>query len=175
MSLHNIKIGNKSPKEVNIVIEIPKNSQNKYEFDETTGAIHLDRVLFSPMHYPADYGFIPETRSEDGDHLDALVLGSDPTFPGCVLKMRPIGILKMIDSGEEDFKILGVQVDNPRYEDVKDLKDIHGHSLKEIGHFFQAYKELEGKKTQIKGWGNAKEAKKEIEDAIKREALRKKS
>src|SRR3989338_1148688 len=172
MSLHNVKIGDKSPEIVNVVVEIPKNSQNKYEFDEVTGAIHLDLVLFSPMHYPADYGFIPETRSEDGDHLDALILCSDPTFPGCVVKMRPIGILKMVDGGEEDFKILGVQKDNPRFENVKDIKHLHSHSLKEISHFFQAYKELEGKKTQIKGWGNAQVAKKEIKDAIKREEKR---
>src|SRR3989344_4374943 len=165
MSLSKISIGDEAPDIVNAVIELPKNSQNKYEYDEETGVVKLDRVLFSPMHYPANYGFIPETRSEDGDRLDILVLGSDPVFTSCVVRAKPIGILKMIDSGEEDFKIVGVQADNPRFENIEDVKDIHGHSLKEIAHFFEAYKELEGKKVEIQGWGNAMEAKKSIEEA----------
>ena len=152
----------------NAVIEIPKDSQNKYEIDKETGAIKLDRVLYSPMHYPADYGFIPETKSEDGDHLDTIVLGGDPLFAGCVVRVRPIGLLKMADNGESDSKILGVQADNPRFDNIKDIKDIekfHEHHLKEIAHFFQIYKELQGKKVVVFGWEGVEAAKKEIQKA----------
>ncbi|MEX1063877.1 MAG: inorganic diphosphatase [Candidatus Paceibacterota bacterium] len=168
MSFHKITIGDESPEVFNVVIEIPKNSQNKYEFDEETGVIKLDRVLHSPIHYPADYGFIPETRSEDGDHLDAIVLGGEPVFVGCVVQARPIGLLKMIDSGEEDFKILAVQNDNPRFKSVKDIKDIESnnpHMLKEIVHFFETYKQLEDKTVKILGWDDGKAAKSEIKRA----------
>ena len=120
----NIPLGEKAPDIINVVIEIPKGSHNKYEFDEKTGVFKLDRVLYSPFHYPLDYGFIPQTRSEDGDHLDALVIGSDPLFPSCLLAARPIGILHMIDSGELDFKVLAVQAKNPRFENIKDIKDV---------------------------------------------------
>ncbi len=174
MDLSKIKIGEDAPEILNVIIEIPKNSQNKYEFDNELGVIKLDRVLYSPMHYPADYGFIPETHSEDGDHLDVVVLGSDPLFSGCVVRTRPIGMLKMIDDGDEDYKILGVQVDNPRFDNIKDIKDIeatHEHSLKEIAHFFQVYKELQGKKVEIIGWENSEHAKEEIRKA--REAYKK--
>ncbi len=160
-----VPLGKKSPDTVNVVIEIPKGSQNKYEFDEATGVFKLDRVLYSPFHYPADYGFIPETRSEDGDHADALVVGSDPLPLGCVVSARPVAILYMIDSGDPDAKILAVQEKNPRCDSIKDLKDIEAynpHLLKEIAHFFETYKNLQGKKVEIKGWGSAAEAKKEI-------------
>lgn len=170
MSLLNIKIGDEAPEIFNAVIEIPKNSQNKYEIDKKTGMVSLDRVIYSPMHYPADYGFIPETKAEDGDQTDVLVLGSDPLFPGCVVRVRPIGLLNMIDSGEQDNKILGVQADNPRFDNIKDISDIekfHTHHLKEIAHFFQTYKELQGKIAVISGWENAESAKKEIAKARK--------
>lgn len=168
MNLSDIKIGSRAPKIINAVIEIPKNSQNKYELDKESGAIKLDRVLYSPMHYPADYGFIPETDSQDGDPLDVMVLGSDPLFPGCIVSVRPVGLLKMIDNGDEDYKILGVQADNPRFDNISDIKDLkisHEHSLKEIAHFFEAYKELEGKKTKILGWEGAEKAEEEIKKA----------
>lgn len=161
-------IGKKAPEVVNVIIEIPKNSQNKYEFDKESGALKLDRVLYSPMHYPADYGFIPETHCGDGDPLDAIVFGSDPLVPGCLVEARPIGLLKMIDGGEEDYKVLAVQVKNPRFDNVKDIEDIkatHEHSFKEIAHFFTAYKELEGKKVEILGWENSQKAKEEIKRA----------
>lgn len=166
MSLLNVKIGERAPEVFNAIIEIPKDSQNKYEIDEQAGVIKLDRVLYSPMHYPADYGFIPETKSEDGDHLDAIILGGDPLFTGCVVRVRPIGLLKMTDDGETDHKILGVQADNPRFDNIKDIKDIekfHEHHLKEIAHFFQTYKELQGKKVDVLGWEDAEFAKKEIQ------------
>lgn len=170
MSLLNIKIGDKAPEIFNAVVEIPKDSQNKYEIDKKTGMVSLDRVLYSPMHYPADYGFIPETKAEDGDPADVMILGNDPLFPGCVVRVRPIGLLKMIDGGEQDNKILGVQADNPRFDSIKDLSDIeklYPHHLKEIVHFFQTYKELQGKKVEVADWGNAESAKKEIEKTRK--------
>ena len=165
MSLLNVKIGDKAPEIINAIVEIPKDSQNKYEIDKKTGMVSLDRVLYSPMHYPADYGFIPETLAEDGDPADIMILGSDPLFPGCVVRVRPIGMLNMIDNGEQDNKILGVQADNPRFDSIKDISDIekfHTHHLKEIAHFFETYKELQGKKVEITGWENAESAKKEI-------------
>lgn len=165
MDLSKITIGEKAPEVVNVIIEIPKDSQNKYEFDKKSGAVKLDRVLYSPMHYPADYGFIPQTHCDDGDPLDAIVFGGDPLFPGCVVEARPIGLLKMVDNGENDYKILAVQAKNPRFDNIKDIKDIkaiHEHSLKEIAHFFSAYKELEGKKVKIISWEGSKKAKEEI-------------
>lgn len=161
----NIPIGEKAPDVINVIIEIPRGSQNKYEFDEKTGVFKLDRVLYTAFRYPLDYGFIPGTRSEDGDHADALVLGSDPLPLGTVVAVRPIAILNMIDSGEADAKILAVQDKNPRYDTIKDLKDIEAfnpHLLKEIEHFFSHYKDLQGKKVELQGWGDAAVAKEEI-------------
>lgn len=161
-----LSIGKKYPKEVNAVIEIPKGSHNKYEYDEETHIIKLDRVLHSPLHYPADYGFIPETRAEDGDHQDIMVVGGDPTFPGCVVKARPLGIMRMIDGGEKDFKVLAVQANNPRLNGINELDDIkklNPHFLKELEHFFEAYKHLENKEVKIEGWENKEEALREIE------------
>jgi inorganic pyrophosphatase len=166
----NLPLGEKAPEAVNVVIEIQKGSSNKYEFDEKLGVFKLDRVLYSPFHYPVDYGFIPQTRSEDGDHLDALVMGSDPVPQGCLVEVRPIGMLRMIDQGEEDFKILAVQKKNPRFDAIKDVADIEKfqpHFLKEVSHFFETYKQLEKKEVELKGWGNAAEAKEEIMKAAK--------
>lgn len=162
---HSLTIGDKAPEIVTAVIEIPKGSHNKYEYDEHRGIFMLDRVLYSPVHYPLDYGFIPETRSKDGDHLDIMVMGSDPVFPGCVLEARPVGLLKMIDSGEEDFKILAVQVKNPRFEKIKKLEDVEAfndHLLKETAHFLKVYKDLQGKTVEILGWHSVEAAWEEI-------------
>lgn len=163
-----VPIGKNAPDIFNAVIEIPKGSHNKYEYDEGLGMFKLDRVLYSPVFYPLDYGFIPETRSEDGDHLDVMVIGNDPVFTGCVVETRPIGLLKMIDSGEEDFKILGVQNANPRLKAVKSIRDIETHNphlLKEIAHFFQVYKNLQNKEVTIGGWEDEEAAKTEIRRA----------
>jgi inorganic pyrophosphatase len=163
-----IPLGDKAPEIVHAVIEIPKGSNNKYEFDEALGVFKLDRVLYSPFFYPLDYGFIPQTRSEDGDHLDVLVIGSDPAITGTVEEVRPIGVLRMIDSGESDFKIIAVQKVNPRFDTIKDIKDIETwqpHLLKEVVHFMEHYKDLQGKKVETKGWGDAAEAKAEITKA----------
>ena len=153
---------------VNVIIEIPKGSQNKYEYDKKNGVLKLDRVLFSPMHYPGDYGFIPQTLGEDGDPLDALVLVTFATFPLTLIEARPIGLLKMIDKGEPDDKILCVPIDDPRFKDVKDIKDIQKHVLSEIAHFFEVYKTLEGKKVEIKGWHDAKKAHDVIKECVER-------
>ncbi|HVM76825.1 MAG TPA: inorganic diphosphatase [Candidatus Paceibacterota bacterium] len=163
-----IPTGDKSPNVVNVVIEIPKGSNNKYELDEKLGVIKLDRVFYSPFFYPLDYGFIPQTRSEDGDHLDALVIGSDPVPVGCLVEARPIGMLNMIDSGEADAKILAVQAKNPRFDTIKSIKDIEQfqpHLLKEIVHFFEHYKDLQGKKVETKGWDGVDAAHAEIKKA----------
>lgn len=170
MDINKISIGEKVPEIVNAVIEIPRGSQNKYEFDKKLGVFKLDRVLYSPTHYPTDYGFIPETFSEDGDPLDILVLGGNPVFSGCLVRARPIGLLKMVDDGDRDYKILGVQADNPRFDnlsDIEDLKTANEHFMKEIAHFARIYKELEGKKVSVIGWENAEKAKEEIEKARK--------
>jgi inorganic pyrophosphatase len=163
-----IPLGEKSPDVINVVIEIPRGSNNKYEFDEKLGVFKLDRVLYSPFFYPLDYGFIPQTRSEDGDHLDALVIGSEPVPLGTLLEVRPIGMMSMIDSGEPDAKILCVQAKNPRFDAIQDIGDVEKwqpHLLKEVAHFFEHYKDLQGKKTEIQGWKDAAAAKDEIKKA----------
>ncbi len=169
MSLLDIKIGDDAPEIINVVVEIPKGSHNKYEFDDKTGVFKLDRVLYPPLFYPADYGFIPQTRSRDGDHLDAVILSDDPLFSGSVVEVRPIGLLKMTDSGKEDFKILGVQDDNPEYKNIKDIKDVAGEDgkiLEEIADFFRIYKKPEEKEVVVLGWEGAESAKEEIMQAL---------
>lgn len=140
---------------VDAFIEIPTGSQNKYEYDETRGAFVLDRVLFSPMHYPTEYGYLPETLALDGDPLDILVITSFPTFPGCVIESRVVGVLIMSDDKGQDEKLLAVPTSDPRFKDVTSLEHIPEHKLKEIAHFFQVYKDLENKTTQIEGWQDA--------------------
>lgn len=164
---HDIETGPKVPSVINVIVEIPKGSQNKYEYDKKNNVIKLDRVLYSPFYYPGDYGIIPQTYAEDGDPLDAIVLVTNPTYPGVLIEARPIGLLRMKDSNEMDYKILCVAKDDPRYSGVKDIGDVEGHYLKEIAHFFQTYKQLEGKKVEIKGWGNAASAKTAILASIK--------
>ena len=170
MSLDSVLIGDKAPEIINAVVEIQKGSRNKYEFDEKTGVMILDRVLSSAMHYLTDYGFIPETRSGDGDNLDTLIIGGDPVFPGCVVRVRPVGLLKMTDTGKEDFKIVGVQADNHDFDAIKELEDVEKNNpgfLEEIAHFFKHYKDPQGKEVEIKGWGSSAEAIQEVEKAQK--------
>ena len=137
---------------INVLIEIPAGSKNKYEFDKDLNAFALDRVLFSSVQYPYDYGFVPNTLADDGDPLDGMVIIDQPTFPGCVIAARPIGMLEMIDGGDRDEKILCVPSEDPRYNEVKSLKDIAPHRLDEIAEFFKTYKNLEKKVTEILGW-----------------------
>ncbi|MDB9373907.1 inorganic diphosphatase [Nodularia sphaerocarpa] len=137
---------------INVLIEIPGGSKNKYEFDKELEAFALDRVLYSSVRYPYDYGFVPNTLADDGDPLDGMVIMDEPTFPGCVIAARPIGMLEMIDGGDRDEKILCVPDKDPRYAEVRSLKDIAPHRLEEIAEFFRSYKNLEKKVTQILGW-----------------------
>ncbi len=152
MNIKNLPIGDAYPERFNAVIEVPKHSRNKYEYDEELDVIKLDRVLHSPLVYPADYGFVPETRAEDGDHLDVLVLTGSPALPGALIEVRPVGIMHMTDCGEPDDKILVVQADNPRYSNIKDIKDLREHTLKEVQHFFEQYKALEEKDVEVTGF-----------------------
>lgn len=153
---------------VDAFIEIPTGSQNKYEFDKEKGAFVLDRVLFSPMHYPAEYGYLKNTLALDGDPLDILVIASFPTFPGCVIESRVVGVLIMSDDKGQDEKLLAVPTSDPRFKDVSGLSDIPEHKLKEIAHFFQVYKDLENKKTIIEGWKDADDAKALYEECAAR-------
>ena len=148
-------IGEGAPTEVNAVIEIPRGLTNKYEYDKQLNVFRLDRNLYSPVHYPGDYGFVPSTLSDDGDPLDVLVLVDAPSFTGCVMTVRPIGVLKMNDQGSDDEKLLAVGLNNPVFKDVKDYTEIYPHLLREIEHFFTIYKELEAKTTTIQGWHDA--------------------
>ena len=137
---------------VSAFIEIPRGSRNKYEYDEETGVWHLDRVLYSSVHYPTDYGWIPNTLAEDGDHLDILVLVQEPTFPGCMIEARPLGGLDMADEAGRDFKVLAVPEGDPRFSHYQTLEQVGPHWLKEIETFFQTYKLLEDKETEVLGW-----------------------
>ena len=153
MSFNRLTIGAQAPELVTAVIEIPRGSRNKYEFNTELDLICLDRVLHSTLFYPSDYGFIPQTHSQDGDHLDVLVLITQPTFPGCVLNVRPIGYLDMEDEAGKDEKIIAVADSDPYYKNIQDITDVNIHLKKEIQHFFEAYKHLEaGKRTAILGW-----------------------
>jgi inorganic pyrophosphatase len=165
---NHIKIGDSKPKSVNVIIEIPKETHNKYEYDERLGIIRLDRVLHSPMHYPVDYGFIPETRSDDGDHLDVMVLTDSSVFSGCMLEVRPIGALIIKDKKENDEKILAVPLRHPNYAHIKKLSQVPDHLLKEIAQFFADYKKLEDVDDPVvEGWVNRLEAYKIIRQAYK--------
>jgi inorganic pyrophosphatase len=160
-----LPIGSQSPNLVNAVIEIPLEGISKYEYDKDLHVFRLDRNLFSPVHYPGDYGFIPSTLGHDGDPLDVLVLVDTPSFPGCVQTVRPIGVLEMIDQGKSDEKILAVGDGNPRYDNVTCYSEIYPHILKEIWHFFSIYKDLEGKRVEVKAWKDTQAARQIILEA----------
>ncbi len=154
---------------VEVIIETPQGSRNKYEMDSARGRIRLDRMLFTSTRYPADYGFIPGTLAEDDDPLDAMVLIGEAAFPGCVIIARPVCIFWMQDEHGPDAKILAVPAHDPRYGDVRDLADIPEHLRAEISHFFDVYKELEpGKSTDVRGWQDRAAAEKEIAVATER-------
>lgn len=155
-------------KTVEALIEIPAGSQNKYEYDKEKGVFKLDRVLYSPMHYPTEYGYLENTLALDGDPLDILVLTTFPTFPGCVIESRVIGVLIMSDDKGQDEKLLGVPVDDPRWDGVHTLEDVPEHTLKEIAHFFEVYKDLENKETKIEGWEGPEKAAQLIDECFER-------
>ena len=155
--------------EVDITVEVPQGSRNKYEYDPAIDAIRLDRMLFTSTRYPHDYGFIPGTLAEDGDPLDAMVILDEPTFPGCLILVRPIGVFWMTDEKGPDAKILTVPASDPRYSHYQDLGDVPEHVTAEIGHFFDVYKELErDKSTDVRGWQDRAAAEKIIEESFAR-------
>lgn len=162
---------NQSPEvtSVEVVVEIPRGSRNKYEVDHDSGRIRLDRTLFTATAYPADYGFVPDTLAEDGDPIDAMVLVNEPTFPGCLVSARPIAVFWMSDEHGPDAKLLCVPDHDPRFAGFTDIDDLPDYQLKEIWHFFDVYKALEpGKSTSTRGWGNAAEALETLEAAVAR-------
>jgi|SRR5579862_1454669 len=158
MKLSDIDPGPDCPRSVRMIVEIPKNSVNKYEYDIGLAVFRLDRTLYSPIHYPADYGFVPGTLAEDGDPIDILSMADEPGAQGCLIEVRPLGILEMIDSQQTDRKILAVPVRNPRYEQIREIDHLADHVRREIEHFFSIYKDLEGKKVQTQGWRGLEEA-----------------
>ncbi len=147
-----LPIGDQSPEVLTAVVEIPEDSINKYEYDRDLNVFVLDRVLHSPVHFPGDYGFIPQTLAQDGDPLDILILGDTPTFPGCIYSARPVGMFEMLDHGICDEKILAYATGNPRFSDIRNYTEIQSHILREVEHFFSVYKDLEGKETKVLGW-----------------------
>ena len=150
---------------VTVVVEIPKGGRNKYEYDKERKVFRYDRMLYSAVHYHSDYGFIEATLGKDGDPLDALVLLWEPTFPGCVIEARPVGVFKMWDEKGQDDKILCVPISDPVWNHIKSLKDVPPHLLKEIQHFYSIYKDLEQKTVKVEGWEGVESAIRIIKDA----------
>ena len=161
--LHDVPAGTKDA--INTIIEIPKGSSNKYEVDKETGLIKLDRANFGPTPYPVEYGFVPQTLAEDGDAMDVLVFASFPIHPGILVSVRPVGLMRMTDGGEVDDKIIGVPVEDRRWEDVQDVTDLNQHTLKEIKLFFETIKQLKGKPVEVvvHGFESKAEAEKAFE------------
>jgi inorganic pyrophosphatase len=151
---------------IEVTVEIPSGSRNKYEYDHARHRFVLDRILYSSVHYPCDYGFIEGSLADDGDPLDVLVVISEPTFPGCIVRARPVGVLDMTDEKGHDFKVLAVAHDDPRWDETASLQDLSPHRLREIENFFDIYKELEGRPTEIAGWLGIEEAWRIIDAAM---------
>jgi len=149
---HDLPCGENPPEIVTAVIEIPSGSRNKYELDKASGMLKLDRVLFSAVHYPGDYGFVPRTLADDDDPLDVLIMVTEPTFPGCLVVVRTVGVFEMSDDKGGDEKILAVPVRDPLYAEYRELEHVPRHYLREVEHFFGMYKELEGVTTKVIGW-----------------------
>lgn len=172
--LFELPVGDNAPEEINMLVETPMGSINKYEFHTNTGLLKLDRVLFEKLPYPIEYGAIPQTWDEDEDLLDVMCILTYPTFPGCIVSVRPIGVMLFNDSGEKDDKILAVPVDDIRYKHVKSITDLSEHQKDEIGFFFERYKDLQfkykgqtDKKVVVEGWGEKEKAYEIIDEAVK--------
>lgn len=163
-----ISPGTDIPSVVNMIVEIPKGHRNKFELDKETGLIKLDRYLYSSSVYPGDYGFIPQTLAEDADPLDIQVMVNEPTFSGCLIEARVVGLFKMIDKGVNDFKVLGVPNADPLFGHIRKLEDVPPHFLREVEHFFGTYKQLEGVATSSLGWIGSEESTAEVRLSVDR-------
>jgi inorganic pyrophosphatase len=165
---HNLTTGPKAPEIVYAVIEVPKGSRNKYEYSKKAGVIKLDRVLYSPLHYPGDYGFMPQSYFDDEDPMDILVMMNESTFPGCVVEARTLATLKMIDNGELDYKVLAVPATDPFFSQYMTFEDIPRHFLEEVRHFFMVYKQLQNANSvENEGWVDTAETHKLIKRSMK--------
>jgi inorganic pyrophosphatase len=164
----NVPPGTNIPLVVNAIVEIPKGRRSKFEVDKKTGLIRLDRYLYSSSHYPGDYGFIPQTLAEDGDALDVLVMVNEPTFSGCLIEARVIGLFRMKDRGANDFKVFGVPHSDPLFGEFRGLADVPQHFLREVEHFFATYKQLEGVTIETLGWAPAEDATAEVKASVER-------
>jgi inorganic pyrophosphatase len=163
---HNVDIGEGAPKTISAIIEIPKGSKIKYELDKKSGLIKVDRILFSSVHYPANYGFIPQTYCDDNDPLDILVLGQEPVVPLAIMQAKPIGVMRMVDQGEADDKIIAVHINDPEYAHYKSINELPPHRMTEVKRFFEDYKILENKKVVIEKFSDTSEAIKIIKAAV---------
>ena len=165
-NIMDISVGKHAPEKFNAIIEISRGSSNKYEVDKETGMLMLDRVFYSPFYYPLDYGFLPQTHWHDGDPLDAMILVSHPILPGTIVEARPIGVVRMVDNGDKDEKIIAVATGDPRFAEYNDIGDLSEHVKKEITHFYESYKHLEGKEVKVLSIDGKKEALDVIREGI---------
>lgn len=163
-----VPAGTEVPYVANAIVEIPKGRRTKFELDKRYGIMRMDRFLYSSSQYPGDYGFIPQTLAEDGDPLDILVMVNEPTFCGCLIRTRVVGLFKMRDAGAPDYKVLAVPHSDPLFNDYRDLNHVPQHYLREVEHFFATYKELEGVKIDVEGWSGADDARQEVRDSVDR-------
>lgn len=168
-ALGHVSAGTNVPSVVNAIVEIPKGRRSKFEVDKASGLIKLDRYLYSSSHYPGDYGFIPHTLAEDGDALDILVMVNEPTFSGCLIEARVVGLFRMVDRGSNDYKVLAVPNTDPLFDEFRDLNDVPSHYLREVSHFFATYKQLEGVTVKVEGWASAAEAIHEVKASLNRQ------
>lgn len=164
---HEISAGKDVPNIINVIVEIPKGSKNKYEIDKETGLIKLDRAMKTSQDYPFDYGFVPQSLWDDGDALDVVLLTTYPLAPGILVEARPVGIMTMIDCGDSDDKVIAVPKNDPRFDEILNLSDVNKHTLKEMQHFFETYKTIDGKKVIVKGFKNKQSALVAIKKGLK--------
>ena len=164
--LHDIPAGDNIPQEINVIVEINKGSKNKYELDQSTGLIKLDRVMHTGQDYPFDYGFVPQTHWHDGDPLDVVLLTTYPLVPGLLLTARPVAVMDMIDNGESDAKIIAVPVEDPRFKNIKDLSDVNAHTVEEIKHFFETHKQIQKKAVTIPTVRDVKAAMEVVKESV---------
>ena len=167
-AMKDVPAGPELPSVVYTIVEIPKGRRSKFEIDKKTGLMKLDRYLYSSSHYPGDYGFVPHTLAEDGDALDVLVMVNEPTFSGCLIETRVLGMFRMQDHGHNDFKLIGVPHFDPLFNEFTTLQDIPHHFLREVEHFFTTYKQLEGVHVESGGWTDAAAAIAEVDAAVHR-------